>query len=123
MATHLHPDPQVKTLRVCDSPDLVLEDFKGNYLTLREPEPGEEWRVLETWHCPFCRSGNWAEVVFNGKHIRSIENAELTAEIVSRAHFISDWVDELFERVVGESMYVSGAVRKDFAQKLIQHLK
>jgi hypothetical protein len=62
-------------------------------------------------------------VVFNGKHIRSIENAELTAEIVSRAHFISDWVDELFERVVGESMYVSGAVRKDFAQKLIQHLK
>ena len=118
MSSHLMSGPGEHILRVGDRPDVNLGDFESAYLTIRLPEPGAAIHVLETWSCPACGSGNWAEIVFHDGEVKSIESVSLSQASLDRAHFISERVYEDFERLVGQSLWENNEVRPDFAQML-----
>lgn len=111
------------TLRVGDHRDsLTTGDFESAFFTLRLPKAGEKIHVLEVWSCPNCHRGNWAEVVFRGQTVESIETVALSRETLNHAHFVTETVDEDYERVVGESMWTREGVRPNFIETLKQHL-
>lgn len=111
------------TLRVGDHrDDLTIGDFELAYLTVRLPEADEAIHVLEAWSCPKCRHGNWAEIVFCDGTLESIEAVELSRASLSRAHFITQWVEEDYERLRGTSMWTPDGVRPNFVEELKAHV-
>lgn len=101
---------------------LSLSDFQAEFLTIRLPRLSEPIQLLHTWSCPTCGLSSWARVTFQAGKIMSIEDVGLSRKTIDNAHFIKDWVDEDYERYVGESMWTPEGVRPNFVETLKQHL-
>ena len=92
MVTYIRDEPQLACLQPGDALHVPVENmqFRG-YLTIRKPAPGEPIHLLQTWDCPKCgKSHQWAEVVVTDGVITSIEQVELTADVLGRGHYIDE---------------------------------
>jgi hypothetical protein len=99
MQTHIRGDADGSTLEVgytFDEGDLRHEAIAGSgYLPIKTAAPHEPIRLLNVWHCPECRTEQWAEVnITNGK-IELIEAVSLNRAVLEGAHFVAEVHAEL----------------------------
>ncbi|TCO55024.1 hypothetical protein EV192_108312 [Actinocrispum wychmicini] len=93
MTTRLRAEPNLAYLTIGDDLPVTPERAaSAGYVQLRLPGPDEPTILLHTWTCASCgAAGNWAEVVVEEDVIEAIDEAELDADTMARAHFkVSD---------------------------------
>jgi hypothetical protein len=104
------------TYRVGDCPGDDISDIgpDDGLLLVRVPEPNAATLILHSWTCPQCGGGNVAEVGLADGCVRSIESSELTTAMLERVHFIIATVDDMIERITGESIWTDAGLREDW---------
>jgi hypothetical protein len=107
--TPLGPPDYDRVMHVGDRADeLTWASVRTFYPVLREPEPGEPIRLMETWWCMSCDSRAWALITISDETVRSIEAVPLTQATVRRANAITDEVEEVFRSKTGLSLGLCG---------------
>jgi hypothetical protein len=89
------------------------------YPVLREPEPGEPIKLLETWVCPACGSENWARITLDDGLVAAIEAVPLTAETILDAHAIAPEIERLYRERTGENLFIDREHRTGFRDRLL----
>jgi hypothetical protein len=105
MQTHIRDEPSLAYLGVGHPLRVPLADIdERGYITVRQPCPGQDIRILQTWSCPTCKIWpHWAEVVVHDDVIQSIEPVSLTRSVLDRVHFIEDEARDVAAAVTGQS--------------------
>jgi RNA polymerase subunit RPABC4/transcription elongation factor Spt4 len=89
------------------------------YPVLREPEPGEPIKLLETWVCPTCGSENWARITFDDGVVAAIEAVPLTRETILDAHAIAPEIERLYRERTAENLFPDRERRTGFRDRLL----
>jgi RNA polymerase subunit RPABC4/transcription elongation factor Spt4 len=92
------------------------------YPVLREPEPGEPIKLLETWACPNCGSENWVRITLDDGVVAAIEAVPLTRETILDAHAIASEVERLYRERTGENLFLDREHPRDFRDRLLAAL-
>jgi hypothetical protein len=119
--TKVESDPGT-VIRAGDSLDVTVIDMKYSHYTLRAPQPGEPLRILESWSCPACGRPGWIEIVVDDGRVQSIDVVPFDTATLDRVHFVADQLAEFYEEKAGEPLYVGNEVRRDWMERLRQHL-
>ena len=118
MLTHIETDVWRGVYRVGDDLALDWRSIAPWYLVLREPEAGEPVRLLEAWQCEACGARNWAEIVIRDGVVESITESRLSSEALDRVHALDDRVVDDYLALTGEQLFVDGAPRPGWAERL-----
>ena len=105
----------------------------AGYLTIQEPEEGEPIRLLGLWECPACEHAYlWAEIVLSPvaddereeqvMEIGSIKAVSLDQQTLDKAHYISDELRWVYDKLTGQPLYVQNELRSDYLKLLRAHL-
>lgn len=106
LQTEIQPDAHGAFLRVGDRVTLGPRGVaEGDYLTLREPAPGEPVHILHPWECVQCGAENWVEVVLDGTLIVDIAAVALDRITLDRAHYVSIGIEERYRHITGQPLY------------------
>jgi hypothetical protein len=108
------------TYRVGDCPgaDIPDADFEDNCLTVKPPGPAEPRHVLFSWTCEHCGLENFAEVVFQGGCILSIDRADLDLPTLERVHCIYAGLAEMIEKIIEVPLETEEGWRTDWLPRL-----
>lgn len=119
MFTPLVDEPGVHVLREGDVVPDFQADLEVGFIYLRpHPEHGPVV-VLEEWGCTHCNTRQFAHVVFNEEgRILRIGAVPLTRQTFDDAHATDERLGGIYEDLVGEPIYLDGALRPEFALRL-----
>ncbi len=101
MSSHLLPDPGIVEIGVGHEVGARLRHWEAEYVKLADPEPDGQLRALESWSCPVCGRGSWAEVVVRDDRVESIRDTDLTRAVLDRAHFLTQAMWDEYEQLTG----------------------
>lgn len=120
MVNHLAEEPYT-VYRVGDDVPDTDEELTLAFIPA-SPRKGSEARILHCWTCPFEGTLEWAEVVLDGGRVREIQAVDLTPEVVRRANYASEFMQESYYGITDEGLTADGEPH-DWPERLARALE
>lgn len=122
MQTYIRDESQLAFLGEGAAVDVSPANMRdSSYYVVREPQPGEVVKILQTWECPSCgKPSNWAVVSVKNGRIQGVAAVPLNRQTFERAHYISLDADGVAADVSGRP--VTEIVGEDVVAILREHL-